>query len=179
MLCMKIYQTWVQFYSNVWLQWQSVTNCLFNWQKRNVHWNGTAFSSTRDSLQVQPCTQMHVNEWNQRICKGICTSNLHDFSSTKDFLICWDMCNDHLRKFVFNLLNVSHFMLLKLCAVTCDSRHVMAQCTLILCQWSKRFLLITIELLHIGVMFCQNLMHFHAQHFVWWCVEILSVSFLA
>ena len=100
---------------------KSITNCLFQWHKRNVHWTWTAC-----------CFTCHMN-WIifHRTPSGTwleareaeCSAGLQAFGGhipvTNDFIICWDMWHDRPGKFVLNLLNV-----LTLCCRNCLLRPV-------------------------------------------------------
>ena len=62
--------------------------------------------------------------------------------------------------------------------VTCGTASPLVRRTFLLCRWSKRF---NIDC-HLNqcslVVLCPNLLHFHAQDFIWWSVKFYKFLFL-
>ncbi len=138
-LCLKMCQIWIQYGL---LQKQTICSCLLQWHKRNVHWAGIhiVFSSnpagtsilnayqcnkTKEFIDLQPLTIHYLF--------GYVTGSS------------WQVCFDCLKMFWFVLCCGNCFLW------PCDARHaILGQCIFLLSQWSKQWLLTSIEQ-YIGV----------------------------
>ncbi len=140
-------------------QWKSITNCLFQWHKRNVRWTWTACCLTcHMNWTIFPRTPSESMQWTYLL---LMTS----------FFSLW---HDHPGKFVLTLLKCYNFTLPKLFAVTCDSRRHSGSVHISLVSMKQTISYwLSLKQNTLEQLLYPNLVHFHAQNFIWWCFQIL------
>ena len=98
------------------LQWQSMTSCLVQWHKRNMHWTGTACCFTCHMnwtffIRTPSGTWLEAREADAQLACKLAV----DITTTSGFIICLDMWHDHPGKFVLTFLNVLTFVAETVC----------------------------------------------------------------